>query len=74
MILKIESDDVLYLIQGLAAARIEHGGDHTPDAINTAHAAVQDYLGIDIEFVVDGAEVHQLRQISADDDRSGDPL
>ncbi len=55
MKLRLESDDVLYMIQELACGIMKRTltGDPTY-ALNEAHSAVTAYLGISIEFVVEG--------------------
>ena len=54
MKLRLEADDILYMVLELACANIEHRGTQTGDALQNAHCHVQEYLGINIEFMVEG--------------------
>ena len=55
MRLRIDSDDVLSLVQLLTSIMMKRSSSVTAtDALGTANAAVEEYLGIDIEFVVEG--------------------
>lgn len=63
--LKLEADDIFYLIQGLACAEMKRNLMFMSHALGEANFAVTKYLGIDIEFIIEGdckLSIDQLRE------------